>query len=349
MFVISVCCLCSGTVSQLNWWPLVRDCTFYSLSILIMLVVICNDVISWPEALVMMIFYVVYCVALKFNTTLEKLVTPYILRLPIKLPSREEQSSLVTFKNAPDSSYTQGNLDAASPQQELNEAQPETSIYDPNSSWDPSAAWTGDAPSTVKPAPVANSWNNQSNQNDGWGDPNAGSQNFGYNQTEGETGIDEKPVGVPTTTAVQNSNDADYYKPKDQRPDLPDPLIKPENSDILTLVIWYIVYPIHYMCRLTMVDVKQEKYKNWYPITFMISMVWISFYSYFMVWMITIIGYTLRIPDTVMGLTFVAAGVSVPDALSSIAVIKEGYGDMAVSNAVGSNVFDILICLGLPW
>lgn len=67
------------------------------------------------------------------------------------------------------------------------------------------------------------------------------------------------------------------------------------------------------------------------------------------VWQITIIGSTMGIPDTVMGLTFVAAGVSVPDALSSIAVIKEGYGDMAVSNAVGSNVFDILICLGLPW
>lgn len=50
-----------------------------------------------------------------------------------------------------------------------------------------------------------------------------------------------------------------------------------------------------------------------------------------------------------MGLTFVAAGVSVPDALSSLAVIKEGLGDMAVSNAVGSNVFDILVCLGLPW
>lgn len=60
-------------------------------------------------------------------------------------------------------------------------------------------------------------------------------------------------------------------------------------------------------------------------------------------------GSTLGIPDTVMGLTFVAAGVSVPDALSSLAVIKEGLGDMAVSNAVGSNVFDILVCLGLPW
>ena len=27
----------------------------------------------------------------------------------------------------------------------------------------------------------------------------------------------------------------------------------------------------------------------------------------------------------------------------------KGHGDMAVSNALGSNVFDILICLGLPW
>ena len=47
-------------------------------------------------------------------------------------------------------------------------------------------------------------------------------------------------------------------------------------------------------------------------------------YSYVMVWMITIIGSTFMIPDTVMGLTFIAAGVSVPDALAGIAVVKEG-------------------------
>lgn len=213
-------------------------------------------------------------------------------------------------------------------------------------SQDPNAAWTDE---TSKPAPAGNtSWN--SNYNDGWGDSNTGSQNYGYSQSEMDAPEEvEKPAGVSTTVVVQNNNDQEYYKPKDQRPDLPDPLIKPENADIVTIVIWYIVFPIHYFCRITMVDVKQEKYKNWYPLTFLISMLWISFYSYFMVWMITIIGFTLQIPDTVMGLTFVAAGVSVPDALSSIAVIKEGYGDMAVSNAVGSNVFDILICLGLPW
>lgn len=35
-------------------------------------------------------------------------------------------------------------------------------------------------------------------------------------------------------------------------------------------------------------------------------------------------GQILRIPSTVMGLTFVAAGVSVPDAVTSLKVIKEG-------------------------
>merc|ERR1719316_1230100 len=50
-----------------------------------------------------------------------------------------------------------------------------------------------------------------------------------------------------------------------------------------------------------------------------------------------------------MGLIFLAAGTSVPDALGSVAVAKQGEGDMAVANALGSNVFDILLGLGVPW
>ena len=30
-------------------------------------------------------------------------------------------------------------------------------------------------------------------------------------------------------------------------------------------------------------------------------------------------------------------------------LLNLGHGDMAVSNAIGSNVFDILVCLGIPW
>lgn len=47
MFVIAVCALCSGTVCHLNWWPLVRDCFFYCLSIIVMLIIMLNDFISW--------------------------------------------------------------------------------------------------------------------------------------------------------------------------------------------------------------------------------------------------------------------------------------------------------------
>ena len=38
-----------------------------------------------------------------------------------------------------------------------------------------------------------------------------------------------------------------------------------------------------------------------------------------------------------------------PDAIGSLLVARNGHGDMAVSNAIGSNVFDILLGLGLPW
>ena len=50
-----------------------------------------------------------------------------------------------------------------------------------------------------------------------------------------------------------------------------------------------------------------------------------------------------------MAVTFIAIGTSVPDAYTSIVVVKEGMVDMGVSNIIGSNVFDLLIGLALPW
>lgn len=61
------------------------------------------------------------------------------------------------------------------------------------------------------------------------------------------------------------------------------------------------------------------------------------------------IGDTINIPDSVMGLTFLAAGTSVPEAVSSVIVTNQGHGGMGISNSIGSNTFDILLCLGFPW
>ncbi|KAJ8683433.1 hypothetical protein QAD02_019225 [Eretmocerus hayati] len=295
MFVISVCGLCTTTVSKLNWWPLCRDCFFYFISILVMLIAMANDYVSWPEALFMLIMYVVYCVALAFNTRLERWAKSYnIPWLPKDDEAPAEQSALVTYKNLQEDrpqGYTDPNV---------------TSLDQPRTNDGYSG---GDGDYNNMQTNNANQWN----PNDAW-DPNSA-----WSQT------------------------------KEPDPNEPDPLVRPTDGGNWGLFTWRLVYPIHYMCRKTMPDCRQQEYRNWYPFTFFMSMVWISFYSYIMVWMITVIGSTLGIPDTVMGLTFVAAGVSVPDALSSLAVIKEGLGDMAVSNAVGSNVFDILVCLGLPW
>lgn len=57
----------------------------------------------------------------------------------------------------------------------------------------------------------------------------------------------------------------------------------------------------------------------------------------------------LNIPEEIIALTVLAAGTSVPDLISSLIVARQGRGDMAVSNAVGSNIFDILVGLGLPF
>jgi len=37
------------------------------------------------------------------------------------------------------------------------------------------------------------------------------------------------------------------------------------------------------------------------------------------------------------------------DLLTSVIVAQQGLGDMAVSSSIGSNIFDILIGLPLPW
>ncbi|MCA9969424.1 MAG: calcium/sodium antiporter [Anaerolineales bacterium] len=57
----------------------------------------------------------------------------------------------------------------------------------------------------------------------------------------------------------------------------------------------------------------------------------------------------IGVPPILVALTILAGGSSVPDLLASIFVARQGRGEMAVSNAVGSNIFDISIGLGLPW
>ncbi len=39
---------------------------------------------------------------------------------------------------------------------------------------------------------------------------------------------------------------------------------------------------------------------------------------------VVLVGFTMGIPDSIMGITFLAAGTSVPDAMASVMVAKQG-------------------------
>ena len=73
------------------------------------------------------------------------------------------------------------------------------------------------------------------------------------------------------------------------------------------------------------------------------SIVWIMVFSYLMVWWATVTGKIVGISDAVMGLTFLAAGTSVPDLITSVLVAKQGHGDMAVSSSIGETFFHLFV------
>ncbi|RKD25280.1 cation:H+ antiporter [Caminicella sporogenes DSM 14501] len=61
-----------------------------------------------------------------------------------------------------------------------------------------------------------------------------------------------------------------------------------------------------------------------------------------------VISSTLNIPQYVVSVIIIAACTSIPDTLLSVKSSRMGDAEGAISNAVGSNIFDICVCLGLP-
>ena len=56
----------------------------------------------------------------------------------------------------------------------------------------------------------------------------------------------------------------------------------------------------------------------------------------------------LDVPVYITSVILAAAATSVPDTILSVKDARKGNYDDAVSNAVGSNIFDITVCTGLP-
>jgi len=172
-----------------------------------------------------------------------------------------------------------------------------------------------------------------------------------------------------------------------------DLLAFPSDGSPREKITFLLVFPLCCALTYSIPNCSREGNEKRFLVTFGMSLVWIALFAYGMVWWATIVGVCLNIPMTVMGVTFLAAGTSIPDALSSIYVAKQGFGDMcvrrhaaapldpnprscaappfpslflsqwswvelpprpawchrAISSSIGSNVFDILFGLPVPW
>jgi cation:H+ antiporter len=63
--------------------------------------------------------------------------------------------------------------------------------------------------------------------------------------------------------------------------------------------------------------------------------------------LVTFFGMTLTKATTLVGLSVVSIGTSLPEMLTSVVAAKKGENEIAFGNLVGSNVFNILFIIGL--
>lgn len=61
----------------------------------------------------------------------------------------------------------------------------------------------------------------------------------------------------------------------------------------------------------------------------------------------TKLALSFKVSELVIGMTIVAFGTSLPELATTIVAARKGQADLAVGNAVGSNLFNVLVVLGI--
>ncbi|XP_035223379.1 sodium/potassium/calcium exchanger 2-like isoform X2 [Stegodyphus dumicola] len=474
LFVISMCAIFSKTVLSLTWWPLFRDVTFYSVSLIVLIVCFKDNIIYWYEATVLLACYAAYVTFMKYNEPTEKAVRKLLNRsrftrvgskdhlmkkrrasTPILHAGSKFRHGLLQLMIHSIDPLHDGKLDEKASQlhaiaslrvlldaAKANGGYPSGVPVPPTGGCCSSCASCQQClscptcqrplmrpiipPQTTDPSnPVTlNSYIVTANEGPvhyptpnahlpaigtsvpGTGakrppqlpqqDPLTNVQSLQSSTSpttlaNGSTGEKEKheetsfcsnsvtcrsPVKSnvtpplistimsesPTVTIIQpgvspcTNPAADVQEVVAALQAKPEPEIEvDEPLDISwpttnkKRITYILMAPIIFPLWLTLPDVRRDEKKKWFFITFLGSILWIAIFSYLMVWWATVVGQTIGIPNEVMGLTFLAAGTSIPDLITSVLVARKGFGDMAVSSSIGSNIFDVTVGLPLPW
>ncbi|MXQ91617.1 hypothetical protein E5288_WYG001731 [Bos mutus] len=327
--IIGVCGLFAGQVVALSSWCLLRDSIYYTLSVVALIVV------SVWESLVLVLMYLIYIVIMKYNACIHQCFerkTKGAGNMVNGLANNAEMddsgncdATVVLLKRAnfhrKASVIMVDELLSAYPHQlSFSEAGLRIMI-------------TSHFPPKTRLSMASRMLINERQRL--------------INSRAYANGESEVAIKIPIKHTVENGTGPSSAPDRGVSGTRRDEVV--EAAGKLETVKWAFTWPLSFVLYFTVPNCNKPRWEKWFMVTFASSTLWIAAFSYMMVWMVTIIGYTLGIPDVIMGITFLAAGTSVPDCMASLIVARQGMGDMAVSNSIGSNVFDILIGLGLPW
>ncbi|TEA41872.1 hypothetical protein DBR06_SOUSAS9910014, partial [Sousa chinensis] len=351
--IIGVCGLSAGQqVIRLTWWAVCRDSVYYTLSVVVLIAVISFLSLRW-EGLVLIVLYVFYILIMKYNVKMQAFFTV--------------KQKTIANGNTVSSELEDGN------------------DYCGSSSDDPSMPLLGQVKEEPQYSknPVVMVDEVMSSSPPKFTFPEAGlrvmiTNKFGprtrlrmasriiINERQrlisSANGVSSKPLQNGRHESIENGNvpvenPAELQQEREQPPPPPEPeLVEAAFLSPFSMpeargdkAKWVLTWPLIFLLCVTIPNCSKPRWEKFFMLTFALATLWIAVFSYLMVWLVTIIGYTLGIPDVIMGITFLAAGTSVPDCMASLIVTRQGLGDMAVSNTIGSNVFDILVGLGVPW
>ena len=127
-----------------------------------------------------------------------------------------------------------------------------------------------------------------------------------------------------------------------------------EGGILLGLIVAYCAYLINRAKKTPIVgDEDEQNGKNGSWVVFsniaiiVISIAAIYLASKGIVYSCTFFAKLFGISDTVIGLTIVALGTSLPELVTSLVAHKKGENSIALGNIIGSNIFNILFVLGI--
>lgn len=68
----------------------------------------------------------------------------------------------------------------------------------------------------------------------------------------------------------------------------------PKERSSWRQAMWIVIWPIHLLFVLTIPNCEERRFKNLFPLTFLMCIVWIGSLSYLVAWMITIVGMLVK-------------------------------------------------------